>query len=290
MKNSKTIPGRLFLTGIAALLLAGLLAGCTPGTTTKTGGDVLKIIASITPVADFVKQIGGDKVEVILMVPAGASPHTYEPTTSQMVFVSEADVFVKVGSGVDYEEIWMNDIIDMNRDMQLIDCSDGIDIINEDPHIWTSPLNARQMVENIYNGLITLDSDNADYYQINYESYALELEELHNFITGLFTGYQNRNFLIYHPAFGYFAAEYNLIQLSVEEEGKETTAQKIKQCIDSAKANNLNYVFASPHETGAYAQTIAAEISGSVLYIDPLPSSYISDMRSAAASIALELE
>ncbi len=290
MKNSKTIFGRFFLTAIAALLLAGLLAGCTPGTTTKTGGDVLKIIASITPVADFVKQIGGDKVEVTIMVPAGASPHTYEPTTSQMVFISEADVFIKVGSGVDYEEVWMNDTIDMNRDMQLIDCSEGIEIINEDPHIWTSPLNARQMVQNIYNGLMGLDSDNADYYQSNYESYVSELETLHSDITNILGGYDNRNFLIYHPSFAYFASEYDLIQIPIEHQGKEPTPKIIQDCIDQAHEHNLNYVFASPHETDAYAQTIAAEISGSVLYIDPLPLSYISNMRDVAESIMLELE
>jgi zinc transport system substrate-binding protein len=174
--------------------------------------------------------------------------------------------------------------------MAVIDCAPGIDIVNEDPHIWNSPVNAQQMCLNIYNGLIAVDPQNSDYYLANYENYIEELEELHNDITGLFNGYQNRNFLIYHPAFGYFASEYNLIQLSIEEEGKETTAQKIQQCIDAARANNLNYVFASPYETSAYAQSIANDIGGSVLYLDPLPTLYVANMRSAAASIALELE
>ncbi|HAS04233.1 MAG TPA: zinc ABC transporter substrate-binding protein, partial [Dehalococcoidia bacterium] len=287
MKNN-TAPGWYFLTGAVVLLLAVMMGGCKPGTTTS--GDTLKIIASITPVADFVEQIGGDKVEVTLMVPAGADPHTYEPTPGQMVFVSEADVFVKVGSGVDYEEIWMNDIMDMNRDMQLIDCSEGIDIINEDPHIWTSPLNARQMVENIYNGLITLDSDNADYYQTNYENYVSELETLHSDILNILEGYENRNFLIYHPSFAYFASEYNLIQIPIEHQGKEPTPKVIQDCIDQAYEHNLNYVYVAPQFATSYAESIAAEISGSVLYIDPLPSSYISGTRSVAASIALELE
>lgn len=287
MKNN-TAPGWYFLAGAVVFLLAVMMVGCKPATT--TGGDTLKIIASITPVADFVEQIGGDKVEVTLMVPAGASPHTYEPTPSQMVFVSEADVFVKVGSGVDYEEIWMNDIMDMNRDMQLIDCSERIDVINEDPHIWTSPLNARQMVENIYNGLITLDSDNADYYQTNYENYVSELETLHSDILDILEGYENRHFLIYHPSFAYFASEYNLIQIPIEHQGKEPTPKVIQDCIDQAREHNLNYVYVAPQFATSYAESIAAEISGSVLYIDPLPSSYISDTRSVAASIALELE
>jgi zinc transport system substrate-binding protein len=316
LRTNNKITRRHFIAGAGALALAGLLGGCKsePVTTTlektttatKTAtetltqtstvtntentGDTLKVIASITTVGDFVRQIGGNKVDVTIMVPPGYEPHTYEPTTSQMVKVSNAAAYVKVGSGIEFETAWMDDILSLNPDMTVIDCAPGIDIVNNDPHIWNSPVNAQQMALNIYHGLIEIDAANADYYLANYESYIEELEELHNYITGLFEGYQNRNYLIYHPAFGYFASEYNLIQLSVEEEGKETTAQKIQECIDAAIANDLNYVFASPYETSAYAQTIADEIGGSVLYLDPLPSIYIANMRSVAASIALELE
>ena len=316
MKTGNKISRRSFVAGAGALVLAGLLGGCKsePVTTTlektttatKTAtetltqtstvtntentGDTLKVIASITTVGDFVRQIGGNKVDVTIMVPPGYEPHTYEPTTGQMVKVSNAAAYVKAGSGIEFEKTWMDNILAQNPDMTVIDCVPGIDIIDEDPHIWNSPVNAQQMCLNIYNGLIQVDPENADYYLSNYESYIKELEELHSYITGLFAAYRNRNFLIYHPSFGYFAAEYNLTQLSVEEEGKETTAQKIQQCIDAARVNNLNYVFASPYETSAYAETIANEIGGSVLYLDPLPSLYIANMRSAAASIALELE
>jgi zinc transport system substrate-binding protein len=301
LKTNNPITRRYFLAGTGAVLLTGLLGGCKPGTVTETltqtstvtqteTGDTLKIIASITTVGDFVRQIGGNKVEVTIMVPPGYEPHTYEPTTGQMVTVSNAVAYVKVGSGIEFETAWMDDILALNKNMTVIDCAAGVDIIGEDPHIWNSPANAQQMVLNIYNGLIAIDPANSDYYLANYENYIEELEELKNYISGLFAGYQNRNFLIYHPAFGYFAAEYNLTQLSVEEEGKETTAQKIQQCIDDARSNNLNYIFASPYETSAYAQTIADGIGGSVLYLDPLPSIYIANMRSVAASIALELE
>lgn len=290
MKINNMISGRYFLAVVAVLLMALIMGGCNPGTVTKTGSDRLKIIASITPVADFIQQIGGDKVEVTLMVPAGASPHTYEPTTSQMVSVSEADVFVKVGSGVDYEEIWMNDIIDMNRDMLVVDCSTGVEIVNGDPHIWSSPVIAQQMALNIYNGLTGIDPDNSNFYLSNYESYITKLETLNSDIVSMFAGRENRNFLIYHPSFGYFASEYDLIQIPVEHQGKEPTPQVIQDCIDQARQYNLNYVYVAPQFATSYAETIAAEIAGSVLYIDPLPSSYISNMRSVAASIALELE
>ena len=313
MNTNNKISRRHFIAGAGALALTGLLAGCkseiitttqektTTATKTDTEtltqtstvtekGDALTIIASITPVADFIQQIGGEKVEVTLMVPAGASPHTYEPTTSQMVAVSNADIFVKVGSGVDYEVTWMNDIIAMNANMLVVDCSPGVEIAGSDPHIWNSPVNAQQMVLNIYNGLTGRDPDNADYYQANYESYIQKLDQLDSDITDTFAGFENRNFLIYHPSFGYFASEYNLTQIPIEHQGKEPTPQVIQNCIDQANEYNLNYVYVAPQFATSYAETIADDIGGSVLYIDPLPLSYISNMRSVAASIALELE
>jgi len=275
---------------LSVVLLLGIFQfqGCN--TTETENSETLKIIASITTVADFVQQVGGNRVEVTVMVPPGYEPHTYEPTTGQLIAVSKAVAYVKVGSGIGFETTWMGDILAQNTSMSVIDCSTGVDIIDGDPHIWNSPVNAQQMSLNIYNGLIELDPKNSDYYLANYESYIAQLDELDGYIKGLFEGYENRNYLIYHPSFGYFAAEYNLTQLSVEEEGKETTAQKIQECIDAALANNLIYVYASPYETSAYAKTIADETGGSVLYLDPLPSSYIANMRSVAESIALELE
>ena len=314
--KANKISRRNFLAGTGALLLTGLLGGCKPDTVTTTldktttatktatetltqtstvtntgtGSGNMKIIASITTVGDFVRQVGGDKVDVSIMVPPGYEPHTYEPTASQMVEVSNAVAYVKVGSGIEFETTWMDNILAQNPNMAVIDCSSGIEIVNGDPHIWNSPVNAQQMVLNIYHALIEIDPENSDYYLANCESYIAELDELDSYIRSLLEGYQNRIFLIYHPSFGYFASEYDLMQLSVEEEGKETTAQKIQECIDAARANNLNYVFASPYETSAYAEAIANEIGGSVLYLDPLPSLYIANMRSVAAAIALELE
>jgi zinc transport system substrate-binding protein len=319
-KIKKVLSRREFLAGTGVALLAGLLGGCketitttldktTTATktmtetntatqtmtqistvTTEGAGDTLKIIASITPIADWVKQIGGEKVEVSIMVPAGYSPHTYEPTPSQMASVSKAGMFVKAGAGMEYEETWMNDIIAMNSNMLVVDCSEGVNILNGDTHIWNSPVNAQQMIMNIYNGFIERDPGNKNYYQSNFETYLEKLETLNSDIISTFNAYQNRNFLIYHPAFAYFASEYGLTQLAIEKEGGEPTAQGIQNCIDQAIEYNLNYVYVAPQFATSYANTIAEEIGGSVIYIDPLPSSYISNMISVAASLALEFE
>jgi len=303
---------------IAASILAGALlltamVGCTPEETTVTEkvtttekstetiattqtetitetDDTLNIAVSILPVADFVANVGGEHVEVTVMVPPGYSPHTYEPTPNQMVRISEADAYVKVGSGVEFEESWMSDLIAQNQDMTIIDCSPGVDLLGSDPHIWNSPVNAMQMVENIYQGLIDIDPANQSDYQANRDSYLADLQALDDYAHQTLDGFSNRNFIIYHPAFGYFAAEYDLTQIPIEHEGKEPTPQVIQDCIDKSVEYDLNYVFVAPQFATSYAETIAQEIDGQVLYVDPLPATYISNMRSVVASIALELE
>jgi zinc transport system substrate-binding protein len=147
-----------------------------------------------------------------------------------------------------------------------------------------------QMVENIYQGMIADDPVNADYYRLNKESYAGELEKLDSYIKETLAGFSNRNFLIYHPAFAYFARDYNLTQIAVEHQGKEPTPQVIQTCIDKATQYNLNFVFVAPQFATSYAQTVADETGGRIIYVDPLAANYIANMRSVAASIALELE
>jgi len=269
------------------MLLLGT-TGCTP----IEGGDdsTLSVVATIPPVADFVHWVGREHVDVTLMVPAGASPHTYEPTPGQMVDVSNADVYVKVGSGVEFETVWLDKLLAQNQDITLVDCSQDISIVGNDPHIWNSPILAMQMVENIVAGLSSADPDNGDVYKANGESYLRELAALNNEILEQLSDASNRRFLIYHPSFAYFAAEYDLIQLAIEHDGKPPTPQVLQTSIDAAKEHNLQYVFAAPQLATDNARSVAEAIGAELEFLDPLPDSYIPNMQDIAAAIALELE
>lgn len=264
----------------------------------EEGSDKLGVAVTLVPYADFVQQVGGDKVEVTIMVPIGASPHSYEPTPGQMTALSKAEVYVQVGSGVEFELTWMDNLIAQNEEMLVVDSSAGIGLITSidpdepgmDPHVWTSPSNVKIIVENICHGLAEVDPDNAVYYEANRDSYLSELDGLDTYIHGKLDGYAVRYFLIYHPSFGYFANEYDLEQFAVEHEGKEPTIQVIQQCIDLAEQYDLNYVFIDPASVPQYAETIADSISGQTAILNPLPESYIESMRDTADAIALELE
>jgi len=280
---------RVFLGLVLVLTLASCLLACEeePADNGRLG-----VVVTIPPLADFVENVGGDLVDVLtVMVPAGRSPHSYEPLPSQLEQVARADVFVKVGSGVEFELVWMEKMIERNREMLVVDCSTGIARLGNDPHIWNSPANAIRMVENICEGLAEADHpDNRARYEAGRDRYVQELSELDTYIHERLDGFPNRYFMIYHPAFGYFAKEYGLVQLAIEPEGGSITGKVIQGCIDEAEEHELKYVFVAPQFAADNAEVVAEAIGGQIASVDPLGALYIPNMRSVADAIALELE
>ncbi len=282
------------LTKVISVVLVVVLAVTVALFTTSCGqeeeSDKIGVVVTILPQADFVKNVGGDKVKVTVMVPPGQSPHAYASIASQLTAVSKAKMYAKVGSGVEFETNHMDAIMDVNPDIHVVDCSEGITLMGSDPHIWNSPLNAKTMVENICNGLIQVDPDNADYYTQNKDNYLKELDILDGYIHYKLDVSTNRHFMIYHPAFGYFAEDYGLTQIPVEHSGKPPTQSAIQDCIDKAEQYHLQYVFVAPQFATAGCETIAHAIGGETRPMDPLPENYIANMGRIADLLALEFE
>jgi len=254
--------------------------------------DDTRIVVGVTilPQADFVKNIMGDRASIIVMTPPGADPHTYEPSPDQLRSISNAKIYFKVGSGIDFEKTWMDKLEDLNPNMIIVDGTKNIKIIDNDPHIWLSPLNAITMTENFYDEIVKIDPDNTSFYEQNKNKYVEKLSDLDKDLKDKFSRYDNKAFLTYHPSFGYLAKEYDLVQISVESEGKEPTPQDIRRCVDLAKELNLSYVFLEPQFPKRYAEAIASEIGGEIVYIDPLPKNYIENMTKISDMLILEFE
>ena len=259
-----------------------LMSSCG-GRSTKAGK--ITVAVTILPLADFVENVGKDKVEVVVMVPPGASPHTYEPTPEQLRKVSEAKMYVKVGSGVEFELAWMDKLSKINEDMTIVDSSEGIEIMENDPHIWLSPKNAEKMVENICDGLVEVDPKSERYYIGNKDAYIRRLKELDGYIREKLKGIENRRFMVYHPAWGYFASDYGLEQISIKRSGKEPTVSEMKDAIEKARKYNIETIFVSPQLSTKGAQVIAKEIGGKVVPLDPLPGDYIDNMRTVVEQL-----
>ncbi|MBT9148946.1 MAG: Manganese-binding lipoprotein MntA [Dehalococcoidia bacterium] len=308
---------------LTALLVVSVLAMACPRLVVEEppAEEKIGVIVSILPLADFVENIGGERVAVTVMVPPGADPHTFAPTPGQLLEVSKAKIFIKVGAGLKFEMVWMDKIIEQNREMLVVDSSHGIELMEMvahdhheeqehkdeqhhegkdheeehhdhygmDPHIWFSPRNVMMMVQNIRDGLIKIDPEQADFYIENTERYLQELDALDRYIRERLDGFLNRYFLVYHPAFGYFARDYNLTQLAIEHEGKEPTPKVIMDVIDLARKYNLSYVFVSPQYPVRRAEVIARAINGQTALMDELPRYFILSMRSMTDSLAREM-
>lgn len=301
--NNKILP--------VIILLIAIFSGnaCINGVPDQqTGQEQLIIVTSILPLADFVEHVGGDKVEVIVMIPPGANPATYEPTASQLKAVSSAEIYVEVGSGLLFEEVWLDKICSANPDMLVVYTSKGITLMEMeehhheekysgqnndergmDPHIWLSPANAEIMVQNICDGLIRIDPANETYYEQNKEQYISDLEVLDSDINQSLSGFKNRTFMVFHPSWGYFARDYNLTMIAVEIEGKEPSVSDMAHLIKTAKENDINVIFVQPQFSTKSAEVIAKEIGGSFIPADPLAKDYLLNLREVTNSFTKSL-
>lgn len=260
-----------------------------------------RVVVTILPQAEFIEKIAGDKVSITTMVPPGASPHTYEPRPSQMIEVAEAEMFAKVGTGLDFELVWMPKIIETNPNILIVNSSEGIHLIEmgahdneyplggKDPHVWLSPKKAIIMVENLYEGLVKIDPDNKEYYTKNKDVYINSLKELDSTIMQTFSGLKTKKFMVYHDSWGYLAYDYGLEQIPIQKEGKEPTPEGIATLIDQARENNITIIFASPEFEIQTAKTISEEIDGTVILISPLAKDYIENLKRMSDEISKSL-
>ena len=292
---NKSISGRLTWPAVLLAVCTLLLVfGVTSCTTQKAEAKRMVVAVSILPQSGFVEAVGGDKVETVVMVPPGADPHTYEVTPDQMVKLSQAKMYAKVGSPLEFELAWLDKLIAANPNMLVVDCSTGTELManpdpdepgNEDPHIWLSVKNAEIMVRNICAGLVQVDPANQTYYEKNRDSYLEELTQLDGDIMEGLASVSNRSFIVFHPAFGYFARDYGLTQIAVEQGGKEPSADYIVRLIEQAREQNIRVVFVSPEFDTKSAGVIAKEIGGRVVIIDPLAKDFVSNMRTVESAM-----
>jgi zinc transport system substrate-binding protein len=250
------------------------------------------VATTIAPLSDFVIAVGGDRVDVTVLVPAGAEPHTYEPTPSQMKDVAKANLYVMNGGGL---EFWMDKVLQVNKDMLIVDSSRGVKLVNEsggetDPHIWISLRNAAIQVNNICSGLIQVDPKNGEYYRKNRDDYLQKLKALDGEFNQTFAAKSGRIFIVYHPAWTYFARDYNLDQVPILENEKEPGPKYLGSIIDLARRNNITVIFVEPQYNPKSAEVIAQEIKAKVVALDPLGQNYLENMRYAGQEIAKSLK
>ena len=263
-------------------------------------------VVSILPLKTFVDKIGGDKVETTVMVQAGASPHNYEPKASQMKAISKANVYFSIE--VEFEKVWIEKFQNQNKKLIISDVvynlnktivqmhhhkhEDGekcrhLGGIELDPHIWIDPIHVKKIVHNIYTTLATVDPKNIDFYKKNLDNYIKELETLDGEIKFILKDIpKDASFMVFHPAWGYFARRYNLKQLPVEIEGKEPKMKALIKLMKRAKKENIHAIFTQPEFSDKSAKIIASNLGIKVIKASPLAENWAENLKNLAKAIA----
>jgi zinc transport system substrate-binding protein len=229
------------------------------------------VVASFFPIYEFAKQVGGDRANIITLIPAGVEPHDYEPTIQQLQQAESADVLFFNGLG--FEDSWIGKVTNDN----LVDTSvlSNLSQGNQkrNPHIWLDPVFAKAQVQEIENALIEIDPNNKLYYQKNAMNFTDKLDSLDFEIRTALQTCDKKDFIAFHDAFGYFAKRYGLIQHSVQgvsPEG-EVLPQRIEEAIKLANDLGLKVIYAEELVDPRFAEVIAQEIpNGKVLILSPL--------------------
>ena len=255
-------------------------------------GAKIKIFVSILPQAYFVERIGGDRVDVSVMVGPGSSPATYEPVPRQMVEIGKAQLFFRIG--VPFENVWMDRLSKTNPKMKVIDTRRGIKLLPmktrhhnqksglKDPHIWTSIRLVKIQAQNICDALISLNPADKVYYQNNLRAFIDDLNNLDAEIIESLKGIRVRKFMVFHPAWGYFARDYGLDQIPIEIGGKEPGARELANLIEEAKKDGIKIIFVQKQFSEKSAEALADAIGGRIIQIDPLARDYLNNMKMIA--------
>jgi zinc transport system substrate-binding protein len=245
----------------------------------------LDVVVSIQPEIEFVQKIGGDKVNVYLMVKRGASPHTYEPKPMQMRKLTKARLYLAIG--VEFEKSWLSRFKNQNRNLQIIDISKDVKKIKNNPHIWVVPKNIKTIVGNIFKALSSIDRKNINYYRANFNKYIQEIEQIDNKIKDILKDTpKGSSFMVFHPAWGYFAKEYNLRELVIEINGRSPRPRELIQIIQKAKKEHIKVIFTQPEFSDKTAQIVAEALNIKIIKVSPLAKNWKENLINLAEAIA----
>lgn len=300
------ISRRHFL-GLSILSAAACLAACGKGPDASTDASgKLRVAASFYPMYDFAQKVGGDRVDVTCLVPAGTEPHDWEPSTADLRTIANAQVLVYNGAGMEH---WVADTLaslDAGT-LTVVEASEGADLLklsddaleeerkeheeagedpsevsDTDPHCWLSPLVAKQELARIADGLSQAEPDGADVYHANAETWAAECDKLMQEFTDGLSGLANKTIVVSHEAFGYLCRDAGLTQLPIEgiEADAEPDAQQMSKIVDFVRENNVRTIFSEELVSPKVAQSIADATGATVEELNPLEG--LSDEELAA--------
>jgi zinc transport system substrate-binding protein len=279
------------------------------GRATPAAQAPLPVLVGVAPLALPVLRVGGERVAVQVLVRPGQHPHGYEPTPRQVAELSRVRLILLTGAP--FERRLLERLQPVHPEPALLDLAavtgaatamprhaegheHGSDHPGEhhhhgtgkDSHIWTSPPHLRTMAAAIRDSLSELDPENAAAYRGNYRSFAADLDALDQELRQRLQGLRQPRFLVYHPAWGWFAETYGLQQLAIEQDGKEPGARALTRLIEQARRDNLGFILVQPQFSTRAAERVATAIGARLVTLDPLDPDVPATLRRLARVLA----
>lgn len=286
MRGFSGTPDRIAVCGAVALLVAFATA-CEP--VRESDGRPL-VAVSVPPLAYFVQELAGEAVNVQIMVPPGASPHLWEPTLEQIRAANAAALYIEVGHPhFAFEQTWLRRLIEANKDVRIVDCFTGVEDLHEDPHLWVSPVAARTFAPRIASALKEILPAAAAEISTREAKLLSTIDELDADVRRALAPARGGRFYVFHPAWGYLARDYGLVQVSIEHGSKEPSAAELAALIRRAHDDGADVVFVQPQFSVRSARVIAEEIGARLETLDPLSGDWPSAVRGAAFAIAASI-
>lgn len=244
---------------------------------------------SIVPEVRFVREVAGDKVNVLCVIPEGGSPASYSPSPKELAALREADVYFTIGVAGEQRNI----LGQLPANLAVVPLHEKVAAVypdlkignSRDPHIWLSPRRAELMVRIIAEELGRLDPENADFYAENAERYIGEIRRTDAEVRAVLSALPRKVFMVFHPAFGYLADEYGLTMYALEKHGKEAGAKHLQEMTDIAKQNNVKVIFYQKEIAGRQVEAFAREIGGRAVMLSPLAYDYTENLLKMAEAM-----
>lgn len=284
------------LSGSYSHIMRFFLAACLLIFSFSLQAGQLSVFVSVPPLQYLTEQIGDEMVDVESIVPPGHNPVDYDPSPKQLQRFAEADIYIR--SGVPFEKIWMSRlealnphmlIVDARRNLPVASAADHGHAIGEqelDPHVWTSPQNAIAISRYILKALFSVAPQHEARFRLNQQQLEQRLELLHHSIAQLLSPVAGSTFLVFHPAWGYFAKTYGLQQVAIEYQGKDPGPKQLVSAIETARQQQAGFLLVQQQFSGKTAKIVADELGVEVIRTNPLAYDLVASLEQMAAAIA----
>lgn len=296
---------RIALSSFAGAALIAIGCNRTPEANRSATPGAPTVVVGIAPIAYFAERLAGDAIQIKTLVEPGRSPHSFAPTPRQVAELESAAGFIAIG--LPFEQRLVEKIRANFPKLPICDASAGVEHIEAthqceedehvegadphehgaaDPHIWLDPKRARRIAANVAAELKRVAPGHEAEFSERLAAVDAELVALDAELTEWLAPLRGRSFIVFHPAYGYFADSYGLTQISIEVQGKDPTPTDVVRVVNEARRAGVKVIFYQPQYSSRSAEVIASEIGGVVEPLDPLAHDYLAQLRHMAQRVS----